>query len=169
MKKSVFVLMFTLFTLSLVGGFNSVTTTAQDKKLEKAEALEFKTLAKNINSGVHEAKNVVIRTREEWVKLWEAIHLNTAEKPELPEVDFESRMVIALFAGDKPTPGHDIAVLETLKVGKKKIQVAYKESKPGANCLYPQVLTQPYQIIEIDLIKKVSFNLLQEVKDCPNK
>jgi hypothetical protein len=75
-------------------------------------------------------------------------------------------MIIAIFAGDKPSPGHEVVVLETLKLNKKKMRVSYKETKPGTNCVHPTVIAQPYHIIETDKAKKVAFNLLQEVKDC---
>ncbi len=169
MKKSAYILLNLFFSLSVFCGVNLSPTTAQDNQLEQNKVVEFKTLAKNINGEEHEAKNMVIKNQEEWVKLWEALHINSSEKPELPAVDFKNRMVIAVFLGDKPNPGHNVAILETFKSNKKIMRVTYKVTTPGASCVHPQVLAQPYQIIETEKAKKVSFTLLQEVKDCKSK
>ena len=168
MKKSFYGFSFIFLVLSVLCGLSLRVTPAQDNQVERGEAVEFKTLAKNSSSEEHEAKNIVIRTQDEWAKLWDTIQANGSPKPELPVVDFDNHMIIAILAGDQPSPGHTVVVLETLKIN-EKMRVSYKEVKPGANCVHPAVLAQPYHIIETDKAEMVSFNRLQEVKDCLRK
>lgn len=169
MKRVFFTCFLAFFAVSALGQENQTPTTEKGLKGKTGEVVTFKTLAKNASGEAHEAKNLVIKNREEWEKLWEALNQNVAEKPALPEVDFNTRMIVAIFAGDKPNPGYDIAVLETFTVGKKGMRITYQVTKPGGACVYPAVISQPYHIIETDKVKHVSFTFFQDVKECKNR
>ncbi|MEW6127633.1 MAG: protease complex subunit PrcB family protein [Acidobacteriota bacterium] len=157
-----------LVGLSLTLGGSQYDSFAQDEPAIKQKSIEFKSLVKNSISAQHQANNFVIKSREELKSLWNVFFKNIPDKPELPDVDFEKKMVIAIFGGEKPSPGHEITASETLQLNKKTLRVSYVISQPGNNCLHPMMLAQPFHIIEVDKYKRVIFNAIEQTRDCPN-
>src|SRR5262245_54453910 len=83
------------------------------------QTVPFETIEKYSFSGHREKQNYVITTHEDWQALWAVTHSNVEPQPPLPEVDFSSRMIIAVFQGEQRTGGYTIAVTELVKTGKK--------------------------------------------------
>ena len=61
--------------------------------------VSFAAVAEDAFSGVHEAKNVVVRDADAWAALWAAHASGRNPAPAMPQVDFSSRMMVVVFAG----------------------------------------------------------------------
>ncbi len=61
------------------------------------------TLGLGVFSGIDKAQQVVIKDKASFAKLWADTYKNQSAAPTLPEVDFDSKMVIGVFAGNTPT------------------------------------------------------------------
>jgi protease stability complex PrcB-like protein len=132
--------------------------------------LEFETITKAFYSGYVEKQFLVITDKEEWQAVWDIAFSRIDPKPPLPDLDFETRMVVAVFQGTRPSGGYSIAITKLTK-SDGRLKVIVKETSPGANCGVPAVITTPFHMIETDKVKKklrkkVDFVVEQEVRDC---
>jgi hypothetical protein len=105
-------------------------------------------VAEGTQSGITERKRVVVRTQEEWKKLWGAhAEGKTGKAAEPPNVDWSKEMVLAAFMGERPTGGFAVSIREP-KAAEGKLQVTVVERVPGANPVI-QVLTSPFQMAAV--------------------
>lgn len=100
-------------------------------------------------SGVREALQQVIRTEDDWKRLWERHTQPFEPRPELPHVDFEKSMLVVVFSGDKPTGGHAVRI-EAVRQAKDGLDVAFRITKPEEGMMTTQAFTQPYDIVVVD-------------------
>jgi len=100
-------------------------------------------------SGVREALQQVIRTEEDWKRLWDRHTTPFEPRPELPKVDFEKSMLIIVFSGDKPTGGHAVRI-EAVRPAKDGLDVSFRVTKPEEGMMTTQAFTQPYDIVVVD-------------------
>jgi hypothetical protein len=106
--------------------------------------MEMKTIAKGTMSGVDTARESVVRTPPEWEALWK----QHAPGTPLPEIDFGTSMVIALFLGTRPTAGFEVTITEVDRL-KDSIVVRYREARPSRDVMTAQVLTSPFHIVAV--------------------
>jgi hypothetical protein len=126
----------------------------------------FETIGKHSLSGQREKQSYAVTTREEWQSLWDLVHTHVIPKPDLPEVDFSQRMVIAVFQGEQSSGGFTITITDLVKNG-KKLTAKITEVSPGTSCGVTAALTQPYHIVVTDKVRKVKFKVKRETKECP--
>ena len=97
------------------------------------------------HSNVEEFRQAVARKAAEWESLWRS-HAGPG-KP-APTIDFNTRTVVAVFLGSRPTAGYGIEIAGTRQDGKTLI-VEWRESRPKEGMLLAQVLTSPALIASI--------------------
>jgi hypothetical protein len=104
--------------------------------------MSFTTLHRGTNSQIDTARTVVIRKAADWPALWREHAGDT--KP--PAVDFAKAMVIAVFAGMRPTGGYavEITQIESRDGG---VVVTYRERRPSPEDIVTQALTAPFHIV----------------------
>lgn len=129
------------------------------------EPAAFVTIGKHGSCGQREKSNYVIKNKEEWQSLWDLVHTHVTPKPDLPEVDFSERMIVAVFLGEQPNGGFDITITDLVKNG-KKLTAKLTEVSPGSSCAVTTALTQPYHIIVTDKVRKVKFKVKREIREC---
>lgn len=95
--------------------------------------------------GYTKATRSVIYTEEEWRDAWEKINILRLPKPELPKIDFEKEIVIAVFMGERLSGGYSIEIINILKT-EKEIVVVVEEKEPPPESLKTMALTSPYHI-----------------------
>ncbi len=105
-------------------------------------AVEFVTLARGDHSQIEEPRHAVVRTAAQWSALWR----QHAGEGAPPEVDFTRSMVIAVFAGTRPTAGYGVGISEIEKRDNRLV-VTYREQKPAPDAIVAQVLTTPFHIV----------------------
>jgi len=93
--------------------------------------------------------------------------LDTMEDPTSVSADFDSTMVIAAFAGEKTTGGHDIEITSmTEQQGMVTVEVV--ETSPAAGCAVTQTITTPYHIVIVrQPHADVRFHTTNRVQECP--
>src|SRR3989304_4931964 len=83
--------------------------------------------------------------RGEWAGLW-ARHVGPSAAP--PPVDFSAEMVVAVFAGERPTTGYGVDVTQVLSTD-RGLQVKYRERTLPAGALVRPVVTATFHIIRL--------------------
>jgi hypothetical protein len=108
-----------------------------------AVIVPFTALAEGPRSKVESRVNYLIYTQEELAELWKFLE----EPPPVPKVNFNTKVVAAVFAGQTPTSGYDITVLEVQDAGKRVVKIEL--IKPDESCILAQSLTAPYHVVEL--------------------
>ncbi len=103
------------------------------------------TVAGGADSGVTSSGRKVVRDPEAWRALW-AAHAGPAAAA--PAVDFTSHMVVAVFAGERPDPGHSIAV-KAARVDDGVLTVVVDEPRPAPGVTAAQILVSPFHIVTL--------------------
>ncbi len=103
----------------------------------------FTTLAQGTDSTVASRTNYLITTQSQLAELWTFLK----QPPPVPTVDFSSKVVAAIFAGELPTTGYSIAVAAVEDAGKRIVKVDIE--KPDQSCVLAQSTTAPYQVVEL--------------------
>ena len=115
------------------------------------EKIPFSTLAKGYYAyGIKEGFEVVINDGESFSSLWDEVVTGVTPPPPMPEVDFNTNMIIAVSPGEQPTGGYDVEIAEIDDLG-GKLEVVVIFRKPSPDDLVPTVITQPYHIVSIEL------------------
>jgi hypothetical protein len=117
--------------------------------LEPPVTVSFATVEQGTASGIRSPKLVVVRTEKEWTELWAAHTASVSPAPTAAPVDFSQDMIVAAFAGEKPTGGSRIQIerLETQQRNKVLI-VTYQQTDPTPGTAAIQMLTQPFHIVK---------------------
>jgi uncharacterized membrane protein len=100
------------------------------------------TLAKGEDSRIVEPRRFVIREPQAFAAIW-AAHAGPDAAP--PAVDFESHMVAAVFAGERPSPGYGVAVAGTRRESDALV-ITLAETEPDASAVFAQIVTSPYHV-----------------------
>ena len=115
--------------------------------------LPFETLSQQFHSGHGEKHDYVVKDAETWKSLWEKVYATQSPTPELPQIDFDTQMVIAVFQGTFGSGGYKIEVTEITEKA-KSIEVAVKETIREHGSVATAALTQPYHIVVTDRVDK---------------
>ena len=103
------------------------------------------TVAQGDTSGVIEARHFVVRDQKAFAAVWAA---HAGPESPVPEIDFGSRMVAAVFAGERPHPGYSITVTGTRRQGPVLV-VTVEERRPDPNLITPQIIVYPFHIVTL--------------------
>jgi len=124
--------------------------------LGEERILDFETLnnvdgsrAQGDTSGIGSAQLVVIRDEDSFAELWERHAAGFTNPPARPDVEFGERMLIAAFAGTRPTTGYSITV-EEIRENDEFINVDVETRTPGNGCDVAERETQPFHIVVLD-------------------
>ena len=109
--------------------------------------MSFTTIGQSEQSGVEQARQVVVRTPEEWKALW----TEHAPGRPMPAVDFAKSMVIGVFLGSRNTAGYRVTITGIERDG-ANVAVTYREERPGARDILAQMLTFPHHLVRVERI-----------------
>jgi hypothetical protein len=112
--------------------------------MQAAPAPQVQVLSREMMSQVEDPKQAVARSAAEFAALWKQ-HNGTAPPP---RVDFESRMVVAVFLGTRTSAGYGAEIVRTRQAGGKLI-VEWQERKPGRDQVSAQIITSPAIVASI--------------------
>lgn len=102
------------------------------------------TIAKGEDSRLVESRRFVIRDPQAFAAIWSA----HAASDQPPAIDFDTRMVVAVFAGERPTPGFGVTVTGSRREADALV-ITVEESVPPASAVSAQVLTSPYHVASL--------------------
>jgi len=104
------------------------------------------TIAKGEDSRIVEARHFLVRDRQAFTAIWAA---HAGPDASVPSVDFETRMVAAVFAGERPQPGYDITITGTRRQDDLLV-VVVEERVPDPGMVAAQILIAPFHIVTLD-------------------
>jgi uncharacterized membrane protein len=110
---------------------------------------EVETLARGDDSRLVEPRRFLIRDRQAFAAVWAAHAGPTAATP---AVDFDTRMVAAVFAGERPTPGFSVEVTGTRREGPEPgtgLVVLVVERHPDPSRVAAQIVVSPFHIVTL--------------------
>lgn len=142
---------------AIVVGFLVVGLLAacSDSDNELNKSVTFETVEKNFYSGVEETRNVIVTNVNEWEALWDETVTWTPD--ELPFVNFNESVVIAVYMGEQLSGGFNVDILG-IRETDEIIEVVSKFSKPESREGVTLALTQPFHMIKIQKTdKKIVF------------
>ncbi len=93
------------------------------------------------NTGNMKPKAKVIRSAEDWQQTWKAAHARTFPSPEIPQIDFNTHMVLAAYSGAKRTGGYAIEFTD-VRVADGTLRAYIHEETPGKK-IKSQNITSP--------------------------
>lgn len=104
--------------------------------------LSFAAVAEDAFSGVHDAKAVVVRDADAWAALWAAHANGRSPAPVMPQVDFSTRMVVAVFAGQTGNGCRQVRI-DKISAAAGKIAVSYDERDLQTLAICTQAASSP--------------------------
>jgi len=127
-------------------GLTSCATAGPSGGSDAEQRIE--TVVSDVHSGLDKARREVIRDAASWARLWGEIHGGRTPAPELPPVDFEREMLIAVATGTRPTGGFSIKVQSVTTRG-DRLEVAVVERCPESDAMVTMSLTQPVEVVRV--------------------
>jgi PrcB C-terminal len=103
-----------------------------------------RTVDQGTQSNIDEPRTVVIRSADEWSRLWRA---HAADKP-APAVDFNREMIVGVFLGSRPTAGYSVQIVGTREHADGLV-VEYRAGSPSRDMMTAQVITTPYHLVAV--------------------
>jgi RNA polymerase sigma factor (sigma-70 family) len=120
----------------------------------RVEDVKFVTIAKEDFQGPKVPHQSVITTAREWQAAMPIYWLNGP--PELPAVDFDKQMVLAVAMGTKPSSGYATEITRIERADKGLI-VHYREKEPAPGEVVQTAITGPFHIVRTDKGGPVTF------------
>jgi uncharacterized membrane protein len=105
------------------------------------------TIAHGNSSRIAQPRRVLARTAEEWRALWAAHAGPESDAPE-PSIDFDTRLVAGVFAGERPTSGFGVRITGTHREGSALV-VSVEEQLPPEGAMTAQVITSPFHLVSL--------------------
>ena len=106
---------------------------------------DIRTIARGDASRIIDGRRSVARTDEQWRALWLA---HAGPGTEAPPVDFATRMVAAVFQGQRPTAGFDTSIVGA-KQESDVLAVQVVEHLPLTPRVAANVLVSPFHIVSL--------------------
>lgn len=137
------------FILAVVFLFSSCSSGKFNKSNPiNQKAITFETIVQDFYGGMSNSKFVVINDLKSLDEIYILINKNRYSKLEVPEVNFEKEMIIALFLGERTSGGFSISV-ERILNNNNNVMVFYKIVTPKQDDMLASVMTQPFCIIKM--------------------
>jgi uncharacterized membrane protein len=103
------------------------------------------TIAKGDGSRLVEPRRFVVRDPQAFAAVWAA---HAGPDAPVPAVDFRTRMVVAVFAGQRPTPGFEVEITGTRREGAALV-VIVDEKGPPPSVASAQILVSPFHVVTL--------------------
>jgi hypothetical protein len=111
-------------------------------------AATMKSVDKGPMSGIDTARQVTLRSAAEFATLWKS---HAADR-KMPDVDFNSNMVVGIFLGSRPTAGFGVEIVSA-QPEDGALVVRYKETRPSRDAISAQVITTPFHLVAVPKVE----------------
>ncbi|MCA1850503.1 MAG: protease complex subunit PrcB family protein, partial [Acidobacteria bacterium] len=126
-------------------GGGSSASASEDAGRDQSSAIDFSVLATGTISGYEGPRRVELVTNEnDWQRTWRVI----GNDRRAPEVNFNTRAVVVVYQGQKPTGGYSISITEIRRDG-TNLAVRVNERRPASEDITTQVITSPFVAVSI--------------------
>jgi len=114
-------------------------------------SITFEKLESGSRSGIVSFDTVLVNQKSVWERLLTRHRVKGVEKTS-PIVDFEKETVLGVFAGQKPSAGYSVEILQIYRttLGAK---VVYKINSPPPGTKAAEAMTQPYELVKIPKLR----------------
>jgi len=138
--------MLTIFTASFI----VMLSACSSAQASLATELAFNTIDKGFMSGVRQRQLLVIKSEAQWKEIWQ-VHVGLVSPArEVPSIDFDKEMVVAVFLGERSSGGYGVEIKAVEQDREKRqLRVVLRETKPAGGAMVIQALTQPYHIVKV--------------------
>ncbi|MEZ6003706.1 MAG: protease complex subunit PrcB family protein [Planctomycetota bacterium] len=89
---------------------------------------------------------VVCRDTDSFAELWRKHASRQLPAPAVPDVDFNTQYVLALFAGSRPSSGYSVHI-DGVTAGKRSTMVFAREQKPDPGLAQATVMVSPFTMV----------------------
>ncbi|HWW83418.1 MAG TPA: protease complex subunit PrcB family protein [Vicinamibacterales bacterium] len=108
------------------------------------QALPMITVEKGSYTSSDQARQVVVRTADEWTKISRELSLRqTAAVP-----DFDQNMIVGVCLGSRPTAGYSVEILSVSRESDGLV-ARYRETRPARDAILAQVITSPCHFVAV--------------------
>jgi hypothetical protein len=155
--KSFLALLLTVFLASFLSfPVNAQEEKDSDQKEEEEEEVivNYEIVQQGTYSGKRDTIAKLIATQAEWEQLWKQHVSVLVPQPPVPQIDFETEVVVAIFAGEKKSGGYAV-VIKDVSAEVNDVVVTYRFTEPQPGSFTIQVITQPYVILKMDKPKGI--------------
>ena len=125
-------------------GLVVLTGTVTQAPPAKGSARTMRTLDASERSGGESARQVILRTADEWQTFWR----QHAGARALPAVTFPTEMVVAACLGSRLSAGFSVEIT-SVGADQGTVLVRYRERVPPADAITAQVITSPCHIVAV--------------------
>lgn len=134
---------------------------------KKQEQPAYRIIAEGAYCGIGEEKHWIIRDSLEWKTMWEQVYSGQIPQPDLPEIDFQKKIVVGYFSGTKSSGGYSLE-LSSIVAEQGIVQVVLTQTGPGKNCIATMALTQPFLIVVMDtpVLPEIRLTITRRTNDC---
>lgn len=152
-----------LFYLTFIFLLISCSTT---KELTSSKHIEFKSIAKNSNSGFEKLTQEVFNNQQDFDKAWATAWSHFSDPTPTPSIDFTKETIVLVALGMRNNGGYQLKINSVHEQG-NEITVDYTEITPNSKCATTQAIVFPYEFISIPKTStKVVFKTSEQVGDC---
>lgn len=91
---------------------------------------------------------VVVTSAADFEALWKKIHASVEPVPPVPAIDWATAQVVAAFAGQKPSGGHDVQ-MRRLVAGAEGTVVEFADVPPPEDAMTTMMMSSPYLLLQV--------------------
>jgi uncharacterized membrane protein len=106
---------------------------------------EIETIAKGDGSRLVQPRRFVVHDPTAFSAIWEA---HAGPDLPVPPIDFDSRMVAAVFGGERPTPGYELEITGVRR-DNSALVVVVEERFPDPSLVSAQIIVSPFHIVSL--------------------
>jgi hypothetical protein len=138
-----------ILRMALLGDDRSPAATnarpSADMMEDRTNVVEFSVLATGTMSGYEGRRMVELITNEsDWQRAWGTVG---GGRPQ-PEINFNTRAVLVVYQGQKPSGGYSIEIAEIRRDG-TVLAIKVSERRPAFGDVTTQVITSPFVVVSI--------------------
>lgn len=109
----------------------------------------FNIVARGQFSNISLERQLIIKNKEDWQRLWN-IHRGD-RKNQSPKINFNDKIVIAIFSGQQPSGGYAVGVSQ-MKILDDNLYVGVTFKEPQQGDQVSLALTQPYIFVSTNKV-----------------
>lgn len=151
----------TLVTLSTFFLAGCGGNTSDDPRIDSFEVIACPAIA--THTSITSPKVELINSPHRFVELYLSSNLDSQQSE--PTIDFDTKSVISIHLGEKPSSGYSVRVTK-VENKSSRIIVSYEVVSPSEGCGVDTGLTYPYCFVSIDKTSKALEYRASNIKKC---
>ncbi len=147
-----------ILVVIIVGIFLYINTKSNDNIIPPLEGftdreLTFETISKEYVSSHDDSEDYVIKETSEWSNLWDIVYSTVTPKPDLPIIEFNDEMIIAVFMGYRSSGGYSIEITKIVEK-ENSIEIFVTETSPLPGSNVTDGIEHPHHIVKTEKVDK---------------